>query len=119
MKESEFIAEAVLLGDGMETCCALVVPDFERLKVWLESQGVKEENQDSVIAREDVKQLIKSEIQSVNQKLADYERIRRHCLLPRAFSIDDGELTPSMKVRRKVVKEHFAEAIASMTRPSN
>jgi len=114
LKESEYIAEVVLLGDGMEHCCALVIPDFERVETWLKSQGQSEPDPSKLVLRDDVKQLIRSEIDVANKKMADFERVRKHVLVPKAFSVDDGELTPSMKVRRKVVKEKYADLIDSM-----
>lgn len=116
LKESEFIQEAVLLGDGMEYCCALVVPDFERLKGWLSAQGITETDSEKVIQLDVVKAQIKSEIDKINKQLADFEKVKKHVLVGRAFSIDGGELTPSLKVRRKVVKEKYADEIKSMQR---
>lgn len=114
LKESEYISEVVLLGDGMEHCCALVIPDFERVETWLKSQGQSEADPTKLVARDDVKQLIRGEIDKANKQMADFERVRKHVLVPKAFSVDDGELTPSMKVRRKVVKEKYADLIDSM-----
>ncbi|QYK52458.1 MAG: long-chain fatty acid--CoA ligase [Fimbriimonadaceae bacterium] len=114
LKESEYIAEVVLLGDGMEHCCALVIPDFERVETWLKSQGQSQPDPSKLVLRDDVKQLIRSEIDAANKKMADFERVRKHVLVPKAFSVDDGELTPSMKVRRKVVKEKYADLIDAM-----
>lgn len=114
LKESEFIAEAMLLGDGMEHCVALIIPEFERIQTWLKSQGVTETDTAKIVEREDVRNLIRAEIEKTNKTVADYERVRRHVLVPKAFSVDDGELTPSMKVRRKVVKEKYADLIDSM-----
>ena len=63
-----------------------------------------------------VKALIKSEVDKANKELADFERVKKHALLDAAFSVDGGELTPSLKVRRKVVKEKFADQLKTLTR---
>ena len=116
LKESEFVNEAVLFGDGMEYCCALIVPEFERIKTWLAENGESENDDAAVAARDDVKQLLRSEIAAANKGLAEYERAKKHVLLATTFSVDSGELTPSLKVKRRVVKEKFAEEIQSMRR---
>lgn len=116
LKESEFIGEVVLLGDGQDSCSALIVPNFDRVKVWLEGQGVSEKDPLKMIELDSVRGLINQEVKKANQKLADFERVKRHTLIGKAFSVEDGELTPSLKVKRKVVKEKYAEEIASMVR---
>jgi long-chain acyl-CoA synthetase len=114
LKEGEFIAEAVLLGDGMEHCVALIIPEFERIQTWLKAKGEDEADPAKIVARDDIKELIRKEVDAANKTLADYERVRRHVLVPKAFTVDDGELTPSLKVRRKVVKEKYADLIESL-----
>lgn len=107
LRESEWIAEAVLFGDGMEQVVALIVPDathYETLKT--EAGG------DAKPLRE----LVQEHIKQVNSELADYERVRRFDLLETPFSIESGELTPTLKVRRKVVAERYADRIAALTR---
>lgn len=118
LKESDFIQEVVLLGDGMEYCCALVVPEFDRIKTWLADKGEKVDDPAAIATRDDVRALIKSEIDKANKALADYERVKRHVLVAKPFSVDDGELTPSLKVRRKVVKEKYADDIKAMQKPT-
>lgn len=116
LKESEFIAEAMLLGDGQEHCTALIIPEFERIHSWLKANGVEESDTAQIVLREDVRELIRKEVDRANKSMADYERVRRHVLVPQSFSVDGGELTPSLKVRRKVVKEKYADLIQSLER---
>lgn len=116
LKESLFISEALLLGDGMEHCAALIVPDFERISSWLADQGITEKEPGAIATRPDVQTLIRGEVEATNKRLADFERVRRHVIVPKAFSIDDGELTPSMKVRRKVVKEKYRDLVEGLQR---
>ncbi|MEX2243537.1 MAG: AMP-dependent synthetase/ligase [Fimbriimonadaceae bacterium] len=116
LKESEFINEAVLFGDGMEYCCALIVPEFDRVKTWLKAKGVEESDLAAIAARDDVRELIKGEVSNTNKTLADYEKAKKHTILGVVFSVETGELTPSLKVKRKVVKEKFAKELDSMKR---
>ena len=106
----------MLFGDGMEYCCALIVPEFDRVKHWLSAKGVKETDLQTIAARDDVKDLIKGEVASANRSLADFEKAKKHVVLGAVFSVESGELTPSLKVKRKVVKQKFAREIESMKR---
>lgn len=112
LKESAFIGEVVLFGDGNEYVYGLVIPNFERVRAEL---GISDEDE-QLVARDDVKALIKGEVDRVNKGLADYEKVKKHALLAATFSVDSGELTPSLKVKRKVVKERYADLLATLVR---
>jgi long-chain acyl-CoA synthetase len=116
LRESPLISEAVLFGDGMEYVCALIIPNFEAVKKQMAEAGVQAPENEQLIGLDKVKELIKAEVDKVNKALADYEKVKKHVLLDAQFSIDGGELTPSMKVKRKVVKEKYATQIQSMMR---
>jgi len=116
LKESPYINEAVLLGDGMEGCVALIVPEFERVGLWLREQGENISDTAEMANNQKVKALIKGEVEAANKGLADFERVKRHELITTPFSIDGGELTPSLKVRRRVVKEKYSDLIDRMRR---
>ncbi len=111
LRESDFIAEAVLVGDGMDACAALIVPNHSAVRKHLALA------EDVLLStNEAARKLFKQEIDRVNRGLANFEIVKRHVILDRPFSIDGGELTPTLKVKRKVIKEHYAAEIASMTR---
>jgi long-chain acyl-CoA synthetase len=116
IRESEYIAEAVLFGDGMDYVVGLIVPDFDRVKRFAKGQGIATESPEELIKLEPVRALIKGELDAVNKRLADYERVKRHELLTAPFTVDSGELTPTFKVRRKIVREKYASVIAGMER---
>lgn len=109
LRSSPYIQEAVVLGDGMEYCIALIVPNLEAVK---EKLGVKTIDNPSQNA--DVKALIKSEIDKINKTVANFEMVKKHALLDKPFTIESGELTPTLKVKRKVVKENYASVIDGM-----
>lgn len=116
LKESDYINEAVLFGDGMEHCIALIVPEFDRVKVWLTHLGIQEQDPGSIVQIDQVKHLIKAEIDRTNKSLADFERVKKHALVGSVFSVESGELTPSMKVKRRFVKEKYEALINAMKR---
>jgi long-chain acyl-CoA synthetase len=109
LKESPYIQEAVLFGDEMEHCVALIVPAAAAVRSHL---GLAET--DDLEHHEAVRKLIKSEIDARNRLGANYEAVRRFALIAEPFTIDSGELTPTFKVKRKFVKEKYAERLNSL-----
>lgn len=116
LKESALIAEAVVYGDGMEHCVALIVPELEQINARLKSRNLDPVEAATAPESEEVQSLIKTEIQLANKGLADFERVKKHCILPKPFSIEDDELTPSLKVKRRVVRDKYSHFIDSMKR---
>ncbi len=111
LKESRFVSEVVLFGDACEYVYGLVIPHFEHLSAYLSGQGLKPPSNAEMLHLEPVKALLKEEIGKVNKSLADFERMKRYELIDATFSIESGELTPSMKVKRKVVREKFKDVL--------
>lgn len=114
LKESEFVNEAVVFGDGFSYCYALIVPEFDAVKRWLDELGIQESETAKMAARSEVKSLIKKEIDRANADLADFEKIKKHQLAGQLFTVDSGELTPSLKVKRRVVKDKYRDQLALM-----
>ena len=112
LRESAFIAEAVLFGDGNEYVYGLIVPNWERVKAELKLDG---SNHDLTV-NSDVKSLIKAEVDKTNKTLADFEKVKKHAVLDAEFSEESGELTPSKKVKRKVVEEKYSAQLADLKR---
>jgi long-chain acyl-CoA synthetase len=114
LKSSPLIAQAVLLGDRQNVVSALIVPDFERLRTWAKEAGISAADNAALIAEPAVRRQIKSEVDRLSRELADFERVKRFVLLERDFSIDTGELTPTLKLKRRVIAEKYADAIRGM-----
>ena len=116
LKSSPYIAEIMLVADGRPYVTALIVPDFERF----EAEGIGEVNSSGsldpadLVQSKQVLRLIEYEISRLSAGLAEYERIVRFTLMPREFSIEEGELTPTMKIKRDVLLEKFADLINEM-----
>ena len=111
LKTSPLIAEVVLLGDNSGTVGALVVPNYDLLKTWAKEQGRDLKKSEELAADPAAKKYIKSEIDKLSKDLADFEKIKRLALLPHAFTQDSGELTPTLKVKRKVVAEKYGKLL--------
>ncbi|MGQ9487402.1 MAG: AMP-dependent synthetase/ligase [Armatimonadota bacterium] len=116
LKTSPYISEAVLFGDEQEVITALIVPQFERLREWATLQGLTFGNDTDLVGLPEVKQLMKQEIDRLTANLADFEKVRRFTLLDHPFSIETGELTPTLKVRRHFIKQRYAKELEAMAR---
>jgi long-chain acyl-CoA synthetase len=112
--QSEFVEQAVVIGDKRKYVSALIVPDFERLRAWAKGQAIAAADKQELIEDKRVFDLIKAEVQRLTRELADYEKVKRVALLPKEFSIDGGELTPTLKVRRRVVEQKYRDQIESL-----
>ena len=109
LRQSDYIADGVLLGDGMDSCAALIVPNAERVR---EKLGLAES--EDLSTSDAVRKLLKSEIDAMNRTLAPFEAVKRFAVLRDPFSVATGELTPSLKVKRKFVREKYAELIKTL-----
>ncbi len=113
LKRDPLIAEAILVGDRRPFVVALVVPDFARLREWAESRGI--EGDDAGLAGDaQVVAEITGRVKRVNEGLAPFEQIKRVGLLEHELTVDGGELTPSLKVRRRVLLERFSTLVDSL-----
>jgi long-chain acyl-CoA synthetase len=115
LKGSPLVGEAVLLGEGRKYAAALIVPDFKALERRLKDLGrPPTEDRSELVARPDVLALYQEIVDGLNRELSQFERIKRIALLPAEFTIESGELTPTLKVKRKVVEEHCHEVIEKL-----
>jgi long-chain acyl-CoA synthetase len=116
LKQSAYIGEAVLFGDKQPTISALLVPNFGRLLEWAKSQDLPTGDIAVLVASPEVQKLLKAEVDRETRGLADYEKIKRFRVLDKPFGIESGELTPTLKVKRKFVAQKYAETLAGMIR---
>jgi long-chain acyl-CoA synthetase len=114
INQSEFIEQAIVIGDKRKYVSALIVPDFERLRAWSKVQGVESKDKVKMLADRRVYDMMKAEVGRLTRELADYEKVKKLALLPDEFTIDGGELTPTLKVRRRVVEQKYNDLIESM-----
>ena len=114
LKSSPYVGTPVLIGDRRKYLAALIVPNFEKLERDAASLGVKFGDRDELIAHDRVRQIFQDEIDRFNVNLDRQEKIRRFALLPRDFTIDADEITPSLKVKRKVIDKKYKEVIDEM-----
>jgi long-chain acyl-CoA synthetase len=113
LKESEFVSQVVVVGAGRKQPAALIVPDWENLNEALAASGERDvpKDHEQLSKFPAAVKIVQKDIANLTASLADYERIRRVALLPNEFSIDGGELTPTLKVKRRVIDERFGQLI--------
>ena len=115
LKQSEFVSQVIVVGAGRKQPVALVVPDWESLNKALSETGEDLPKDKGELSKHPTAvKIVQRDIAALTASLADYERIRRVALLPNEFTIDSGELTPTLKVKRRVIDEKFGELIESL-----
>ena len=108
---SPYIEQAVVIGDKRNFISALIVPTEEAVKKELNAQGKSVSGSDIMSDNPDVKALIQKEVDIAMAGFSNYERVKEFTILPRLFTIEDGELTPTLKVVRKVVLDNFSDSV--------
>ena len=111
VKLNKFVANAVLLGDKRKFSIILVVPNFETLEPWATAQGLAFTSHRQLVALPAVRQKMEEEVESRMGDLAHFERPKKIVLLEQDFTIESGELTPTLKVKRRVVEKNYAPVI--------
>ena len=111
LKRDPVVAEAMLVGDRRPYVSAVLVPDAEALEQRLAASGIASGGLDELVGREDVRALFQPIVDEANAELASFEQVKRFALLPTQFSIGTGELTPTLKLKRRVVMERWQDAI--------
>ncbi|MES2138326.1 MAG: long-chain fatty acid--CoA ligase [Bacteroidota bacterium] len=103
LKESPFIEQVMVIGENQKFASALIVPSFIFLKEWCIRKGIPYTSNEEIIKNEEAKKRILEEVEKVNKGLAQFETIKRPELLPREWTIENGEMTPKLSFKRKVI----------------
>ncbi len=111
---SKYIDQFVLIGDRRMYLSALIVPDFEAIKEYADSHKITYNSIEDLSNHKVIKELMEKELAQIQKNLANYERVRKFTLLEKPFSLETGEITPSLKVKRKVVEERYSDKIEEM-----
>ncbi|MGE5092444.1 MAG: AMP-dependent synthetase/ligase [Bacillota bacterium] len=121
VKTSKFVSNAVMLGDRRKFPIMLVVPNIENLKAWATRKGIRFNADDGTafLALEPVRAKMDREVLRPLADLAHFEVPKRLLLLPEDFSVETGELTPTLKVKRRVVEQNHREAIEALYRAAD
>ncbi|OFY56731.1 MAG: hypothetical protein A2X22_08890 [Bacteroidetes bacterium GWF2_49_14] len=111
LKESELIEQSCVVGDGEKFPGALISPNFAQLEKQLQNQSVTFDNREDLVKSSEANEIVKDEIQKINRRLSSTEKIGRFRLVPHDWSPETGELSPTLKLRRKFIHEKYEELI--------
>jgi long-chain acyl-CoA synthetase len=116
IKQSALVSQVVIIGAGRKTPAALVVPDWETLSQALSINGapLNAAKRTELTRDPQAIKVVQNEVAALTKNLADYERVRRVALLPDEFAVDSGELTPTLKVKRRVIDEKYRAVIEEL-----
>jgi long-chain acyl-CoA synthetase len=114
LKLEPHVSQAVVIGDDRKYCVALVTLEVDEVVRWAKAHGIEVASPEALAASPAVRQLIESEVAHVNRELASFEQVKYFRILPRDLTVETGELTPSLKVKRKVVAERYRREIEEM-----
>lgn len=115
--KDRFIEQVAIIADAKNYVSALIVPAFEALEEYAKSTDLKYENKMDLIRNADIRAMFQKRLDHIQKELARYEQVKKFTLLPREFSIETGEITPTLKLRRKIIMERFRKEIEAMYQP--
>ncbi|MFC2134499.1 AMP-dependent synthetase/ligase [Bacteroidota bacterium] len=111
---SKYIEQFVLIGDRRMFLSALIVPDYEAIKEYADANRIAYTDEKELVNMKQIYELLEKDLDQFQKKLANYERVRKFAILETPFSIEGGEMTPSMKLKRKVIEERYGDLIDDM-----
>ena len=114
LKESHYIEQVMLVGDNMRYITALIVPSFQNLQVWAKENGVEYTGNAQIVGNEKVRKLINADIDKTNKEFGHVEQVKKFALLGKEWTIEDGELTPTLKVKRKVIMARYEPEVEKL-----
>lgn len=111
---SKYIEQFVLIGDRRMFVTALVVPDYEAIKEYADAHRIPYTDPKELVNLKQIYELLEKDLNQFQKKLAAYERVRKFTILDKPFTIESGEMTPSLKLKRKVIEERYKDLIDDM-----
>ncbi|AZQ61016.1 long-chain fatty acid--CoA ligase [Flammeovirga pectinis] len=114
IKESYFIEQAAVIGNNRKFPSALIVPNFDGLKEWCNLHNIEYTSDSEIIKNTKVIEKMDQEIQKANKQFAQWEKVKKFALIDHVWSIDSGEVTPTLKLKRKVINERYDNVIEGL-----
>ncbi len=112
--QSKYIDQFVLIGDRRMFLSALIVPDFDAVREYADRNKISYTNDEDLVSKEEIYQIIDKEVATLQKDLSNYERVRKFVLLSKPLSLEGGEMTPTLKMRRNVIEEKYQNLIEEM-----
>ena len=112
--EDKFIEQVAVIGDQRKYVTAIIIPAFEALKEYARRKKIAFRNIDELIQNSEIKKMLEERIEKLQNGFANFEKIKRFTLLPKEFTIESGELTNTLKLRRPIINRRYAHEIEAM-----
>ncbi len=114
ISESPYVDQVMVVGEKRPFLAALIVPNFDEIRSYALENGIPTDNMAELLKEKAILKLYENQLRTISRKLATHEKVRKFHLLNAAFTIDNGALTPTLKLRRKEIRERFREEIDAM-----
>jgi long-chain acyl-CoA synthetase len=110
-KTSKWIDQLVVIGERRAYMAALIVPDFEALEEQAKKEGITYASVEDLLARDEIQNIYRREIRQYSGELASHEKVRDFRLVVKEFTVESGELTPTLKIKRRIVEDKYSHLI--------
>jgi len=114
LKTNTYISNAMVLGDKRKFMSALIIPNFEKLEEYAKFNNIWYEDRKDLVKNDQIIRFLEAEIDRATPHLASYEKIKKIALLDREFEIEEGEITPTLKMKRNIIEEKYKDVIQSL-----
>jgi long-chain acyl-CoA synthetase len=111
LKESVYVEQMMVMGSERKFVGALIIPSFPNLRDWCRKHGIPELTNEELIRNPGVNDMYKDLVEGFNKYFNHVEQIKKFELLPKEWTVEGGELTPTLKLKRKVIMEKYRDAI--------
>ncbi|HLV69211.1 MAG TPA: AMP-binding protein, partial [Xanthomarina sp.] len=115
-KQSRFIEQIMVIGEGEKMPAALIQVNYEFIEEWAKRHHITFKSKEDIASNQKLRERIQEEIDEANKKFGHWEQIKKFEITPNAWTIEDGHLTPTMKMKRKVIKEIYKDLIEKIYR---
>ncbi len=112
--EDKYIEQVAVIGDKRKYVTAIIVPAIEAVKEYARKKKIQYRNLEDLVRNSEIRRLIEQRIEAMQEGLASFEKIKKFTLLPREFTMESGELTNTLKIRRPVINSRYASEIEAM-----
>ena len=116
IRSSRFVSQAVLIGNGRKFVSALIVPNFDQLASYVKHKGINAATPAEMCSHERINDLIRRQIGAATAELSRFEKVKKFVLLEKEFTVEAGEMTPTLKVKRRVIDERYRPVIEQLYR---
>lgn len=111
MKESRFIEQMMVVGNDQKFVAALIVPSFLNLQDWAKENNLSVASNEQIVNNDKIKQLINEEVERYNSDFGKWEQVKKFTLMSEEWTVEGGQLTPTMKLKRKVIMERYTKEV--------